>query len=312
MSWEARMSTYPASIRQAVRPDQEELVTHPEHCSADPDRLATIGVEVGQQVRVRRTASRYGLYTVSETRCERPEDVVRMGAAGRRRLGISDRCSGVVDSQVPHPTFSERKARANNEFIERLADDGAQAFLIALAPHGGGIEPRTDRQAERVTSRLGPAAASSWRCKGWKEDGDPVETWHITSADLDERSFPLLASVIARGFTHAVAFHGFRRDEILVGGAARPEVKEEIRGRIETATADPSIPVLVAGDGDPFGGDEARNLVNRITASRTNGIQIEQSSTARSRHWRAIADAVADFYLDLAAGAPSDPGRRER
>jgi hypothetical protein len=123
--------------------------------------------------------------------------------------------------------------------------------------------------------------------------------------------FPLLASVIARGFAHAVAFHGFRRDEILVGGAARPEVTEEIRGRIETATADPSIPVLVAGDGDPFGGDEARNLVNRITASRTNGIQIEQSSTARSRHWRAIADAVADFYLDLAAGAPVRPGPPE-
>jgi phage replication-related protein YjqB (UPF0714/DUF867 family) len=304
------MSTYQASVKQAVRPAQEDLVSHPEHCSADPDRLATIGVGAGQQVRVRRSDTCYGLYTVSEARCEDPDDVVRMGADGRLRLGTSSLFCADVDSQVPHPTFSERKARENNEFIERLSDNGAQAFLIALAPHGGAIEPRTDRQAEHVASRLGPAAASSWRCKGWNDGGDPVDTWHITSADLDERSFPLLASVIARGFTHAVSFHGFRRGEILVGGAACPEVKQDIRARVETAIADSQIPVLVAEDGDPFGGDEARNVVNRITASRTNGIQIEQSSTARSRHWLAIADAVADYYLELIPGPPAD--RRQR
>jgi phage replication-related protein YjqB (UPF0714/DUF867 family) len=303
------MATYRASIRQAVLPTQDDLTTHPEHCSADPDRLATIGVGAGQQVRVRRTATFYGLYTVSEARCENPEEVVRMGDDGLRRLGIGTPFSGVVDSQVPHPTFSERKARENNEFIERLTDDGAQTFLIALAPHGGAIEPRTDRQAQHVASRLGPAVASAWRCKGWKGDGDPVDAWHITSADLDERSFPLLASVIPRGFTHAVSFHGFRREQILVGGAAAPEVREEIRRRIETATAGSRIPVVVAEDGDPFGGDEPRNVVNRITASGTNGVQIEQSRTARSDFWRPIAEAIADYYLDLLAGGPLVAGR---
>lgn len=34
----------------------------------------------------------------------------------------------------------------------------------------------------------------------------------------------------------------------------------------------------------------------RLTAGGANGIQIEQSRQARSRHWRAIADAVADVY----------------
>jgi phage replication-related protein YjqB (UPF0714/DUF867 family) len=292
------MPSYQALIRQARWPSEEDLVTHREHCSADPDRLATIGAEAGQQVRVRRTGTRYGLYTVSEARCESPENIVRMGADGLLRLGTSGEFSGVVDSQVPHPTFTERQARENNEFIERLTDNSTQAYLIALAPHGGDIEPYTDRQAERVASRLG-AAASSWRCKGWKDDGDPFDTWHITSTDIDERSFPRLASVISRGFTHAVAFHGFKRNEILVGGAARPELKEGIRARIATAMTGSQIPVRIAEDGDPFGGKEARNLVNRITASRVNGIQIEQSSAARSGHWRAIADAVADFYLDL-------------
>jgi phage replication-related protein YjqB (UPF0714/DUF867 family) len=293
------MSSYQALIRQARRPSQEDLLTHREHCSADPDQLATIGAEAGQQVRVRRTSTQYGLYTVSEERCENPENIVRMGADGRLRLGTSSTFSGVVDSQVPHPTFTQRQARENNEFIERLSDNRVQAHLIALAPHGGDIEPHTDRQAERVRSRLGAAAASSWRCKGWKDDGDPFDTWHITSTDIDERSFPRLAAVISRGFTHAVAFHGFKRNEILVGGTARPELKQDLRDRIATATAGSQIPVRIAEDGDPLGGVEARNLVNRITASRVNGIQIEQSSTARSDHWRAIADAVADFYLDL-------------
>jgi phage replication-related protein YjqB (UPF0714/DUF867 family) len=293
------MSEYEALIRQARLPSQEDLVTHREHCSADPDRLAMIGAEVGQQVRVRRTGTRYGLYTVSEVRCEDPQSIVRMGADGRQRLGTSSEFSAVVDSQVAHPTFTEGQARDNNEFIEQLTDNGVQAYLIALAPHGGGIEPRTDRQAERVGSRLGAAVASSWRCKGWKDDGDPFDTWHITSTDIDERSFPRLAAVILRGFTHAVAFHGFRRNEILVGGAAGSDLKQDVRDRIATATAGSGIPVRVAEVGDPLGGVEPRNLVNRITASTMNGIQIEQSSTARADHWRAIADAVADCYLDL-------------
>lgn len=36
--------------------------------------------------------------------------------------------------------------------------------------------------------------------------------------------------------------------------------------------------------------------MNRLTAGGANGIQIEQSIEARSNHWRAIADAVADVY----------------
>ena len=272
---------------------------HREHCSADPGRLAAIGVAVGQQVRIRRTATAYGLYTVSEVRDENPENVIRMGADGLLRLGTSGEFPGVVDAQVPHPTFSQAQARVNSEFIERLTDDGSQANLIAIAPHGGDIEPRTDQQAERVASRLGAELASSWRCKGWNGDGDPFGTWHITSSDICERSFPRLATVISRGFTAAVSFHGFRRSEILIGGLAPSAFKEDIRTAIADATAGSGIPVNVAEPGEKSGGAEPRNLVNRITADGANGIQIEQSLEARSDHWRAIADAVAEVYRDI-------------
>jgi phage replication-related protein YjqB (UPF0714/DUF867 family) len=293
------MATYSALIRQARRPSQEDLVRHPERCSADPDRLAAIGVAAGQQVRIRRTATDYALYTVSEARDENPDNVVRMGAGGRRRLGASDEFPAVVDPQVPHPTFSRAQARANNEFIERLSDDGSQANLITLAPHGGNIEPSTDRQAERVAALLGAPLASSWRCMGWKDDGDPFATWHITSLDICSRSFPRLARVIYRGFSAAVSFHGFKRSGILIGGLAAPALKENMRAAIADATAGSGMPVTIADPGDGFSGTEPRNLVNRITADRANGIQVEQSIEARSGHWSAIADAVAEVYRDI-------------
>jgi poly-gamma-glutamate hydrolase-like protein len=229
------MATYEATIRRA-RSSQDDLKKRREHCSADPRRLAAIGRDVGQQVRITR-AGRRALYTVSEPRHEVPDTVVRTGPAGRQRLGTSDEFAGVVDSRAPHPTISEERAEDEGEFIERLRDDGRQARLIVIAPHGGEIEPFTDRQAERVRSRLGVRRASAWRCKGFDDDGPAFDSWHITSTDINEVSFPRLRSVISRGFAHAVAFHGFDEDEILVGGTAAPALKEQVRCALERATA---------------------------------------------------------------------------
>ena len=293
------MPTYDASIARE-RPSQDHLRQRREHCSADPGRLAAIGCAVGHQVRIRRSADQYGLYTVREARQENPDTIVRMGPGGRRRLGTSGEFAAVVDSQVPHPTISEERAEAEGEFIERLRDDGRQSRLIAIAPHGGEIEPRTDRQAERVRSRLGAGVSSAWRCKGWDGGEDRAFLrWHITSTDIEEASFPRLRSVIARGFAHAVAFHGFEDPEILIGGTAPPELKEEIRGALERATAASRIEVRIAGPEDGYGGDDPGNIVNRLSAGGAGGLQIEQSLRARLDHWPAIANAVADVYRPL-------------
>jgi phage replication-related protein YjqB (UPF0714/DUF867 family) len=99
-----------------------------------------------------------------------------------------------------------------------------------------------------------------------------------------------------RGFTYALAFHGFDNPEILIGGTAPATLKREIKTAIERATAGSGITVRIAQPGEGFGGDDPRNIVNRLTAGGGNGIQIEQSFQARSSHWLAIADAVADVY----------------
>lgn len=284
------------SIKKAMS-SQEDLKEHGEHCSADPQILGALECEVWQQVRIiRRENGEYGLYTVSEARQETPDEVVRMGLVGRRRLDTDDEFDAVLDSQVTHPTMTEDEAKLGSELIERLDDDGLHTALIAIAPHGGSIEPRTDQQAERVASRLAANGVSSWRCKGWKDGGGAFDRWHITSTDINEASFPRLASMIDRGFAHAVAFHGFDEPEILIGGCAKAALKQEIKEAIERATTGSGIAVRIADPDEEFGGDDPRNVVNRLSVGGANGIQIEQSLQARDRHCLAIADAVADVY----------------
>jgi phage replication-related protein YjqB (UPF0714/DUF867 family) len=287
------MATYSAVVKKAFD-SQCTVIGHAEHCSADPERLATIGHSLGHQIRVKRNNSEYALYTVSEVRGESPDHLVRMALAGRERLNATDGFEATIDGRVPHPTFTEVEAERHSEFVERLDDDGTSTGLVVLAPHGGSIESLTDRQAERVHCRLRAKGVSSWRCMGWKRDGGAYERWHITSTDIHQASFPLLKSIINRGFAHAVAFHGFDEKHILIGGAADDSLKEEIKAAIEGALDGSEIRVRIAKPQDKFGGDDERNIVNRLSGQ--NGVQIEQSSKARLDYWHLIADAVASVY----------------
>lgn len=293
------MANYEVSIRKALR-GQRDLIDRGEHCSADPRTLASLEVARGQQVRILRDDSHYALYTVSEVRQEEgSRDIVRMGKAGRRRLDTSRGFTGLLDSQVPHPSFTDSEAEESSEFVERLGDDGVNQGLIATAPHGGDIERYTDQQAERVASHLAREGVSSWRCKGWKQGGGAFERWHITSTDIHEGSFPLLGSVISRGFAHAVAFHGFEdadsAHDVLVGGAAPYSLKKEIEDAIKGVVGS-DAKVRITQQHKKFGGESPRNIVNRLTASGANGVQLEQKFSVRERYGQAIADAVAEVY----------------
>jgi hypothetical protein len=186
------MASYHVSVYKALTASQRDLIDHKEHCSADPEKLATVGRALGHQLRIKRNDSQYALYTVSQVRQETPDNIVRMGDSGRNRLGTSSEFAAALHSQVPHPTFNDAEAEAYSEFVERLDDDGVHTGLIVIAPHGGDIERHTDQQAERVVSRLKAKGVSSWRCKGFKEGGGASDRWHITSTDIHEASFPRL------------------------------------------------------------------------------------------------------------------------
>jgi phage replication-related protein YjqB (UPF0714/DUF867 family) len=289
------MVAHHASIRRTL-PSQDDLRTHREHCSVDPRKLLQIGSAAGCQVRIMGSVDDHVLYTVSEVVDEDPDGIVRMGQVGRERLGTAGEFEGVIDSQVPHPTLTDAEAEELGEFVERLHDDGHSSTLIALGPHGGDIERFTDEQAERVASTLAGRGASSWVCRGYKPEQRALISWHVTSDEIDPRSFPRLGSVASRGFANAVSFHGFEEQLILVGGLAPPELRDEIRAAIAEAIDDPEIEVRLATPDDVFNGDDPNNIVNRLTAGGENGVQIEQSLTARTKHWDKIADAVAEVY----------------
>lgn len=138
------MTSRDVTIERALS-SQEDLQKRGEHCSADPQTLGAIGSAAGHQVRVMRSAGECALYTVTEVREDAPEDIVRMGVVGRRRLHTEEGFDAVLDSRVTDWTLGEEEAEAASEFIERLDDDGQTTGLIAIAPHGGAIKLHTDQ-----------------------------------------------------------------------------------------------------------------------------------------------------------------------
>jgi phage replication-related protein YjqB (UPF0714/DUF867 family) len=290
------MSSYNAKIKKALS-SQTDLIDDSTHCSVDPEKAASVNLYEGMQVRIIRNPSQYALYTVSETRQENPDNIVRMGKSGRQRVGTTKEFNGTLDTEVPNPTLTDAEAEEESEFVERLDDDGSHSGLVALAPHGGMIENYTDEQAERVAAALAAKDVSSWRCKGWKSGGGAYTRWHITSTEIDRRSFPLLDQIADRGFQYAVAFHGFGDPEILIGGGGPMTLKEQIRDAIAPVVG--GTTVRIAEPDDPFNGDDPANLVNWLTSGGSGGIQIEQSYAARRDYWMAIADAVAEVFDTL-------------
>ena len=285
----------PVSIRAPLL-TEERLRRRKSIARSTPICFIRLGRAKGQQVRVSRGEDDFAIFTVAETLQEPTESILRMGRLARVRFGSSEDSEGRVSPTVVVPGLTEEQARAHGELIERLDDDGTHTGLLIMAPHGGEIEPPTDLQAERLAEKLAGKRVSVWRCKGYHPRGGKAafDRWHITSTDVSEASYPLLAKVAARKFEYAVSFHGMTDDRILIGGAAPTRLRLEVRDAIRLAINDPRIAVDLAIPGDANGGKDPRNIVNRYVPS--GGVQIEQSARARRDHWKAIADAVAKVY----------------
>ncbi len=320
------MFPLPISVR-APRPDREGLVRRREHAAARPDFLRAAGLDVGRQAIIRRDAGQFALYTLTDGGPQTPAGTVRLDASARWRLdGVFDvafdgELDGLLDPVAVDPDATEAQARRGEKLLEVLDDAGPRGGLVALAPHGGDIEPNTDLQAEHVRDVLADLGVSCWRCKGWWPGGSAAVRWHITSTEIDAASFPRLATIAGRGFRHAVSFHGFGADadrpEILVGGGAPDPLKREMRAAIAAAVAGTGLRVGIVAPGEPLGGRSPANLVNRLTASGRGGVQIEQQPRAREvvlpgstvPVWRAVAAAVAGVYrmLPVRPAEPPEP-----
>ena len=293
--------TFTGKVKKAFS-SQSTLMYASEHCSLDPEQLLAAGLVIGRQVRVRRSPTNVALYTISEDRQEADNTIVRMAQPARARLsatGDETEFAVSVDPEVTRSALTDEQAQAQSEFVERLCDNGTQKGLLVLAPHGGSIEHDTDRQAERVGEILGADRSSVWLCRGFRQGGGALDAWHITASDINDVSFPLLGSIAHRSFEYAVAFHGFREEDVLVGGGASRRLKRRIATAIQGALAGTEIQVRIARSSEKFDGNNPRNIVNRLTEGGIGGVQIEQSSEAREDYWKQIAEAVAGVFAGL-------------
>jgi phage replication-related protein YjqB (UPF0714/DUF867 family) len=305
---------YTAQMRKLRLPEQNGLKNQPERCSADPVMLQSIGRSVGQQVRITRKdqPAFVALYTVKQANPDAdvndPEQatVVRTGQTGRERLGTEDEVDVIVRAAVvdtPPGPGSPPAVR----FFEARRDDGTQANFIAIAPHGGEIEPRTDDQAVEAYDNLRAAnlPASLWLCKG---DGDRVQgafdRWHITSTDIQPACFPLLQPLMSRKFCYGVSFHGFLRQEdeadIYIGGGASDQLKTLVETALNALDLPIRIRISTCDDDPKFQGFSPDNIINRLAAG---GIHLEQSSRVRERFHLEIARAVAGVFASPAVAA---------
>lgn len=260
---------------------------------------AAIGAQapIGSQIRIRRNSSEFAAYTVTEIRPGDASNAVRMSSAGRQRLGTSNTFSATLLPVTASATLSDSQAKDAGEFTEWLRDSKSNQGLVAIAPHGGAIETRTDLQAKRVGELL--SGVSTWSCKGYKPGGGTYDRWHITSTDIDPVSFPGLAKIAKRGFAYSVSFHGMGASGILIGGGGPLELKQQLRSAILAAFGNTPVSIKIASKGDKLSGMSSRNVTNWLTAGGDGGIQLEQSYEVRTQHWAKVASAVAQVYSGL-------------
>jgi phage replication-related protein YjqB (UPF0714/DUF867 family) len=257
-----------------------------EICRLTPILASSVGTSEGQQVRLRYDGSP-AVFTV-DVDAEREPAV---NEAGRDRLGAVGESFGVdINATVVHPSKDETTAAESGGFVERLVDPGSDE-LVVLAPHGGYIEYGTDEQARHVGGRLDVPA---WYCAGWWPGGGAFDRWHVGSTAIHPASFPRLAEVSNRSFDAAVSFHGWSEDHIAVGGAAPLDRRRAVRDGIASAVGD-AFDVRPATD-EYRDGNHPDNIVNWLSASGRDGVQIEQPWDARREYGRTIADAVGDVF----------------
>ena len=251
---------------------------------------------------IRLASGHVALFTVTE-RVDSSSPAARVGAEGLTRFGDP---APATPAATIERCFTGGATGAR--LTETLRGDEARGLAI-LAPHAGDIETGTGPQADRVYETLAQQGkpVQAWIARGF-HPGGARRCWHITSAEISERSFPKLGTLFGadRSFAHAIAFHGHSGTEILVGGGVvegNSELKEAVRERIERElgkVADVPRPPVVVAPAGPLGGTQTSNIVNRIT-ERGNGIQIEQPFGVRNNRAQrdAIADAVAAVYSEL-------------
>ncbi|GAB7019195.1 poly-gamma-glutamate hydrolase family protein [Halostagnicola bangensis] len=290
---------------------QDNLAEDPTSISADPRLLSAHDLSVGDQLRITRSDDQdeFAVYTIADEQLESPETIVRMSDSARCRLdlgsvatdpddescpGPTTSCSisdeefdGDISTMISNPALSESEARERGELIEQLDENGTDTIFIA--PHGGGVQPKTDEQAEHA-AELGNATC--WRTKGWGPNSGAFQRWYVPTTELSPESYPELETIADADFDVAVDFGGVCEQGVVVAGNATASLLEDVRDSINDAlpscAEQATLPddEAVTGEGllvDDLG-DEC--------------LFLSQSYATRRAYWEEIATGTAAALSD--------------
>lgn len=95
-----------------------------------------------------------------------------------------------------------------------------------------------------------------------------------------------------------MAFHGYDKDSITVGGHGPNDLKCAVKTAILEIKG-LACAVHIADLDEQYAGHDPANLVNWLTAHGAGGIQIEQRANVRADFNRQIADAVASVLAQV-------------
>jgi phage replication-related protein YjqB (UPF0714/DUF867 family) len=277
------------------------------YCELAPGLADALGVAPGMQLRVgaadpdEDAAFGEQLFTVAGVAESVPTGAVRARSGDLAAVGAGDGAAGRLSATVSHPAYDSRDAAAaHGELAGRVVNPGrvGAAPVVVLGPHGGSVERATGRQAVHAATTYD---LPGWACFGFNEGGGAHDRWHVTSTELDPRSFPGLATVTGEAHPVAVAFHGQSDEHVTVGGAASG-LRERVADALRAAYADggPDVPVGVA-DGGENAGVSPDNVVNWATADGQGGVQVEQPPAVRDS--RAAAQRTAEVVLETVLDA---------
>lgn len=271
-------------------------------CSVHQSFLDRLGAEAGDQLRLGVTHADEDatydelLVTVDEAH-EDAYGVVYAASDDLDLLGVAGFDIGRASATIPHPCYDDREdADEHDELVEVLEEGRDDASIVVLAPHGGYVELGSGRQAAYANEAYGLPA---WICYAYDGAG-AFDRWHVTSTAVSDASFPHLARVSERGYETALAVHGRSdfddHDEEFVGVGGRHETaKAAVAAAIEDAyeTAGVDVPVRVLSDGE-YAGTHEDNVVNRIPAGESGGVQLEQPWDVRQDHAELTIDAAIE------------------
>lgn len=181
----------------------------------------------------------------------------------------------------------------NARWEEHLTHDESDE-LVAIAPHGGQMEPGTAEQALQVAELLD--SCSGWAYCGYVDDGSARERYYTTSTAIAPGDHELLSQLADCAFEVAIAFHGYRPDgphpDVYLGGTLDTPGREILAESIAQTSG---LDVGVARPNDrlqsDYGGVSSENIVNRLAP---RSVQLEQTDDARDDFRREICRGLVE------------------